>query len=59
MTSDDTCMKAVPIMTPVPKCLTEKNTHDGIRSRLDRLATIGNSAPLLAFLPGRGTKCGT
>ena len=38
-------MNAVAMMTPVPKCFTEKNTHVGIRSFLTRFATIGNSAP--------------
>lgn len=40
-----TCIKAVAMMTPVPKCLTEKNTHDGIRNRPDLFATMGNNAP--------------
>ena len=38
-------MNAVAMMTPVPKCFTEKNTHVGIRSFLTRFATIGKSAP--------------
>jgi hypothetical protein len=33
------------MMTPVPKCLTEKKTHCGIRRRLTRAAKIGNRAP--------------
>ena len=40
-----TWMKAVPMMTPVPKCLTEKNTHVGIRSLLTRFAIMGKRAP--------------
>ena len=38
-------MKAVAMMTPVPKCFTEKKTHAGIRSFLTLFATIGKSAP--------------
>ena len=40
-----TWIKAVAIMTPVPKCFMEKNTHAGIRTLLTLCATIGNSAP--------------
>jgi len=43
--SNITWMKAVPMMTPVPKCLTEKNTHVGIRSLFTRVAIIGKRAP--------------
>ena len=50
-------MNAVAIMTPVPKCLTEKNTHLGILSRRARIATIGNNAPLkLVLMKNMGNK---
>lgn len=38
-------MNAVAMMTPVPKCFTEKNIHDGIRRLLARFAIIGNNTP--------------
>jgi hypothetical protein len=38
-------MNAVAIMTPVPKCLTEKNTNVGILSLLTRFATMGKRVP--------------
>jgi hypothetical protein len=47
-TRRNTWMKAVPIMTPVPKCLTEKNTHSGILRPLTRFATMGNIAPIIS-----------
>ena len=49
-------MKAVAIITPVPKCLTEKNTHLGILRRRARVATIGNSAPLKLALEEENDK---
>jgi hypothetical protein len=57
-----TWMNAVAMMTPVPKCFTEKNTHVGIRSFLTRFATIGKSAPYpKSVFGGKGasTKSGT
>ena len=42
------------MMTPVPKCLTEKKTHCGMRSRLMRAATIGKSAPCRSAHRGHG-----
>jgi len=46
-------MNAVAMITPVPKCLTEKNTHGGIRKFLARFATIGKRAPTLKKLAGK------
>lgn len=49
-----TWMKAVAMMTPVPKCLTEKNTAVGILTRWARFATIGNNTPYVNTLSVRG-----
>jgi hypothetical protein len=57
-----TWMNAVAMMTPVPKCFTEKNTQVGIRSFLTLFATIGNRAPYPKSVfggKGESTKSGT
>ena len=45
-----TWMNAVPMITPVPKCLTEKNTHVDILSLFTRLVIIGKSVPVVPLV---------
>ena len=43
-------MKAVAIMTPVPKCFKEKKAQNGNLNSLARFAMIGNRVPKISYV---------